>query len=111
MPSRSRTFNTRGNQAYTAGRTPYTRSLTGAMSVNGRSAGGATQTFTDDTTGRVGRSGRIQGRDTRYRDVRSGFNNISDRALQAMLEAGQVRPEELAGARRGSRNSLGLATG
>ena len=93
----------------------YTRSRTGAMSVNGTTAGGSTWTFSqrDDEGNKVRQSGRsqISDRQTRYRDVRSGFNNISNRALQAMLEAGQVSPEELAGARRGSRNSLGLATG
>jgi len=114
MPRKSRTFKTRGNQAYSAGRTPYTRSASGRMSVNGNTAGGSTQGFTNADTGKVSNGGRLQDRDTRYREVRRGFNNITPTAARAMLDAGFMTPEEYDrgwGSGAGSGTGSGSGTG
>lgn len=72
----------------------YTRSVTGRMSVDGRTAGGSTWAFTPknddgspvvDSKGRRKQSGlsKISDRDTRYREVKRSLNNVEP-AVQKM---------------------------
>lgn len=72
----------------------YTRSVTGRMSVDGRTAGGSTWAFTPrnddgspvvDSKGRRKQSGlsKIADRDTRYREVKRSLNNVEP-AVQKM---------------------------
>lgn len=72
-----------------------TRSRDGRMSVNGRTAGGSTWTFTDrDMDGNlVSQSGRktVSNRRQRDYDVRKGMNNISPRVVQAWIDKGLAR--------------------
>lgn len=73
----------------------YTRSRNGAMSTNGRTAGGSTWTYTNrDMDGNfVRQSGRssIATRRQRNYDTRVGLNNISPRVIQAWLDNGLAR--------------------
>lgn len=81
----------------------YTRSKSGAMSTNGRTAGGSTWSMTpknDDgtpvlntRTGEARQSGRskLATRSQRNYDVRAGLNNITQKAMDAMIRTGQVR--------------------
>ena len=74
MPTRpSKTYKTNGNQAYSAGKKNYTRSVTGRMSVDGRTAGGSTQGFTDKDRGKVSAKGQLLTRRQRYYQVRVGL--------------------------------------
>lgn len=102
----------------------YTRSKNGAMSVDGRKAGGSTWTYTNrDMEGNfVRQSGRskISNRRQRDYDTRTGMNNISPRVIEAWLRTGMAR--EVDGNLVGSNGnvirqkadgnySMGLATG
>ena len=73
----------------------YTRSKNGAMSADGRKAGGSTWTYTDrDMEGNFQRqSGRSQIASRRQRDydTRSGMNNISARTVERWRQLGWVR--------------------
>jgi hypothetical protein len=73
----------------------YTRSKNGAMSADGRKAGGSTWTYTDrDMEGNFQRqSGRSQIANRRQRDydTRSGMNNISPRTVERWRQLGWVR--------------------
>lgn len=73
----------------------YTRSKSGAMSTDGRTAGGSTWTYTDrDMEGNFQRqSGRskISTRSQRNYDTRKGMNNISPRVIEAYKRLGWVR--------------------
>ena len=73
----------------------YTRSKNGAMSVDGRKAGGSTWTYTNrDMEGNfVGQSGRnkLATRRQREYDTRKGMNNISPRVIEAWLRTGLAR--------------------
>lgn len=73
----------------------YTRSKNGAMSVDGRKAGGSTWTYTNrDMEGNfVRQSGRskISNRRQRDYDTRSGMNNISPRVVERWRQLGWVR--------------------
>lgn len=72
-----------------------TSSRNGRLSVNGRTAGGNTWTFTNrDMDGNlISQSGRKTTSSRRQRDydVRSGMNNISPRVIQAWLDNGLAR--------------------
>lgn len=73
----------------------YTRSRNGAMSADGRKAGGSTWTYTNrDMEGNMVRqSGRSQIANRRQRDydTRSGMNNISPRVVERWRQLGWVR--------------------
>lgn len=51
----------------------YTQTRSGRMSVDGKTAGGVTQAFTDPNSGKVGRKGQMVSRRKRYYDVRVGL--------------------------------------
>ncbi len=51
----------------------YTRSATGKLSTNGRTAGGSTWTFSDKDKGRQSGRSQIATRRQRYYDVRVGL--------------------------------------
>lgn len=51
----------------------YTRTASGRMSVNGRTAGGRTWTFTDKENGRQSGRSKMASRRQRYYDVRVGL--------------------------------------
>ena len=49
-----------------------------------------TWTMSDKERGRQSGRSQVANRSQRYYDVRAGFNDISQKAAQAMLEAGQI---------------------
>ena len=78
-----------------------TQTKTGKMSIDGRKAGGKTHAMTpknNDGSAVIGKSGKVRqsgrsqiaSRSQRYYDTRAGFNNITEKALQAMIESGQA---------------------
>ena len=54
----------------------YTKSSTGKMSVNGRTAGGRTWTFSDKENGRQSGRSSMASRRQRYYDVRKGLGLV-----------------------------------
>jgi len=99
-----------------------TRSASGKMSANGRTAGGETWTFTnkDDEGNKVRQSGRstVSNRRQRYYDVRVGMNNVTQKALdraRELVQQGVLSQEEFdniyGGAAAGGGGGGGLSTG
>ena len=96
----------------------YTHTPSGKLSVNGRNTNNAyTNTFTpknDDGSpmlnekGEARQTGRSEKANRRQRDydVRAGLNNITPKAMEAMIRTGQVRVVEGGGLQGGDGNVI-----